>query len=111
VAVLNHKNELLNFMAKTTKTLLVISIATLVLGLVFVTGIVNVQETVALYVVLPLGAVFLGLFLIFNMLEKESALYDEEHKLHPAPIKAAPALIQQRDDRSLPGHGQAHAKH
>ena len=109
--MLNHKNKLLDFMAKTTKNLLVISIATLVLGLIFVTGIVNVQGTVALYVVLPLGAVFLGLFLIFRMLEKESALYDEEHQMHPASIKAAPALIQQRDDRSIPGHTQVHAKH
>jgi hypothetical protein len=30
---------------------------------------------------LPVGAVFLGLFLIFKLLEKESALFDEEHHL------------------------------
>jgi hypothetical protein len=32
------------------------------------------------YTVLPLGAVFFGLFLIAKVLEKETQVYDEEHK-------------------------------
>jgi hypothetical protein len=71
-------------MTSTTKTLLTLSIASLIIGLMFVTGIVNVQNTAAWYVSLPLGAVSFGLFLIFRMLEKETALYDDEHQLHPA---------------------------
>lgn len=77
-------------MAKTTKALLTISIASLVVGLAFVTGIVNVQNTVALYVVLPLGAVFFGLFLVFRIFENEALLYDQEQQAHPAlRVKAA----------------------
>ncbi len=56
----------------TTKLLLVISLAGLVIGL-----------TTNLFwgIGLPLGAVFFGLFLIFKLLEKESAQFDEEHHL------------------------------
>jgi hypothetical protein len=73
-------------MTKTTKNLLILSIVCLALGLVFVTGIINVQNVVALYVALPAGAIFFGLFLIFRMLEKEALLYDEEHALTNAPV-------------------------
>jgi hypothetical protein len=79
------------------KKLLILSIAALVIGLAFVTGIVNAQNMVGLYVVLPLGAVFLGLFLLFQSLEKESALYDEEQHAHPAFRKAAVAVAKDRD--------------
>jgi hypothetical protein len=67
-------------MTKTTKNLLILSIVCLVLGLAFVTGIINVQNVVALYVALPAGAIFFGLFMIFRMLEKEALMFDEEHK-------------------------------
>ena len=30
---------------------------------------------------MPVGAIFLGLFMIFNMLGKESTLFDEEQRL------------------------------
>jgi hypothetical protein len=66
------------------KKLLIIAIVSLVAGLIFVTGIVNAQNMVGLYVVLPLGAVFLGLFLVFKSFEKEASLYDEEQQAHPA---------------------------
>jgi hypothetical protein len=66
------------------KKLLILSVVGLVIGLAFVTGIVNAQSMVDLYVVLPLGAVFLGLFLVFQSFEKESSLYDEEQRAHPA---------------------------
>ena len=71
-------------MTKTTTNLFCLAVACLILGLAFVTGIINAQNMVALYVTLPLGAVFFGLFLIFRMLEKEASLYDDEHEVHTA---------------------------
>jgi len=65
-------------MARTTKTLLLVSVLALGVGLACITGLVNVENRVAWYVVLPLGAVFLGLFLISMMLEKESAHFDQD---------------------------------
>jgi hypothetical protein len=67
-----------------TKKLLIGSVVTIGIGLAFVTNLINVQNTVALYVVLPLGAVFLGLYLIFRALEKETALYNQEQQGHPS---------------------------
>ena len=79
-------------MTKTTTNLLSASIACIIIGLAFVTGIVNVESTVALYVALPLGAVFFGLFLISRMLEKEVVQYDEEQQTHQTTAKSiAPA--------------------
>lgn len=71
-------------MAKTSNQLLILSIVALTAGLAFVTGIINVQSAVVFYVALPLGAIFLGLFLIFRMFEKEASLYDQEQHTHPA---------------------------
>jgi hypothetical protein len=68
-------------MSKTTKTLLVLAVIGLMSGFVFVTGIVNVGGAVAWYMTLPMGAIFLGLFLISKLLEKEVALYDAEQTL------------------------------
>ena len=65
-------------MSKATKTLLVLSVTCLALGLIFVTGLVNVQDAVALYVALPAGAIFFGLFLISKLLDSETAAYDAE---------------------------------
>jgi len=70
---INHR------MTKMTKALLISSILCLVAGLILNSGLVNVGEAVALYVVLPLGATFFGLFLIAKVLSKESAGYDQEH--------------------------------
>jgi hypothetical protein len=85
------------------KKLLVLSIVATVIGLAFVTNLINVQNTVALYVALPLGAVFLGLFLMFRSFEKEMALYDKEQQGHPA-YKAA------KKDRECECAGVAHGK-
>jgi hypothetical protein len=68
-------------MSKTTKTLLALAVIGLMSGFVFVTGIVNVGGAVAWYMTLPMGAIFLGLFLISKLLEKEFALYDAEQAL------------------------------
>ncbi len=63
-----------------TKTLLILSITLLGVGLVLVSGLVNVRNVVAVYIALPTGAVLLGLFLVFKLLEKEMASYDEEQR-------------------------------
>jgi|SoiMethySBSTD1v2_1073268.scaffolds.fasta_scaffold2232142_1 hypothetical protein len=68
-------------MSKMTKVLLVLSLSCLTAGLVFVTGIVSVGEAVALYVTLPAGAIFFGLFLISLSLQAQSALFDEEQRM------------------------------
>ena len=67
-------------MSKITKTLLTLSVTGLVFGTAFVTGLLGMENVVALYVVLPLGAVFFGLFLISLMLEKEDALFDKDQR-------------------------------
>jgi hypothetical protein len=67
-------------MTKMTKTLLAISLFCLVGGFPFATGLVDAQNVVALYAVLPTGAVFLGLFLICLLLEKEIAQYDADQR-------------------------------
>jgi hypothetical protein len=84
-------------MSKATKTLLVLSVIGLVSGMVLVSGVVNVGEAVAWYMTLPMGAIFLGLFLISKLLEKEVALHDAEQALTlasaqkvegPTPVKS-----------------------
>jgi len=87
--------------------LLIIAVASIVSGLAFVTGIVNVQNTVTLYVALPLGAVFLGLFLIFRIFEKEAALYDEEQHAH----SVFPAAAEKHSDCSKHAHGKSVTAH
>ena len=78
-----------------TKVLLVLSLSCLAAGLVFVTGLINVGEVVALYAVLPTGAILFGLFLISVSLQKESASFDEEHRLAAVAINSAtPAAIK-----------------
>jgi hypothetical protein len=76
-------------MSKMTKVLLVLSVSCLAAGLVFVTGLVNVGEVVALYACLPAGAVFFELFLISLSLQAESALFDEEQRTAAAVIGSA----------------------
>lgn len=93
------------------KKLLMIAVASLVIGLAFVTGIVNIQNTVAFYVALPLGAVFLGLSFIFRALEKEVALYDEEQHANPAFRKAAAAAGAKHSDRAEHAHGKSAPAH
>jgi len=54
-----------------------------------VTGLVNVQGAVWLYVALPAGAICMGLFLISLMLEKETGFDQEQHALLAAAESAA----------------------
>ena len=95
-------NDLENKYSFMAKKLLIIAVVALVAGLVFVTGIVNAQNMVGLYVVFPLGAVFLGLFLVFKSFEKEVALYDEEQLAHPA--LRAEAVVAKKSDCGCPAH-------
>ena len=69
-------------MSKITKTLLVLSLVGLLSGLLFVSGGFNSGGLVALHIVLPMGAIFFGLFLLSKVLEKETALYDQEQRAH-----------------------------
>ena len=76
-------------MTKATKILLGLSIVGLATGLIFVTGLVNVGNMVALYVALPVGAIFFGLFLISKLLEKDTALFDNEQRTLAAAAQLA----------------------
>ena len=46
----------------------------------FAIGFSNLQPTTFFYLGLPLGAIFFGLFMITQLLEKESALLDEQNR-------------------------------
>ena len=76
-------------MTKTTKILLAISLTGFVFG---ATGILWGFG-------MPVGAIFFGLFLISKLLEKEAALFDEEHKLRIAAAEV-PASIQRLSSRA-----------
>ena len=80
----------------TTKFLLSISLTGWVVG--FTT---NVLWGIGL----PVGAVFFGLFLIFKLLEKESALFDEEHHLRME------LAAQNSTDNPSPGTVRASSTH
>jgi TRAP-type C4-dicarboxylate transport system permease small subunit len=67
-------------MTKITKSLLALAVLGLSAGGLFNSGIIDVQNASAFYVALPAGAIFLGLFFISKMLEKESAAYDQEQR-------------------------------
>ena len=69
----------------TRKALLSVAVATLILGLAL--NAVGSLPWDALYTILPLGTVFFGLFLIANMLEKETQAYDLEQKHHAGAAK------------------------
>lgn len=81
-------------MTKTAKVLLGLAIACLVLGGLINIGWINPGKLEALYVLLPVGAVFLGLFLIVLVLQRESMVHQEDkHLSEPAnegPAKTLP---------------------
>lgn len=43
-------------------------------------GLSDARQNIFFYLGLPIGAILLGLFLIAQVLEKESALYDEQNR-------------------------------
>jgi len=87
-----------------SKKLFILSLVAIVAGLAFVMNIINVENIVALYVALPLGAIFLGLALVFRSFEKEMAVYDEEQQRHAAPQAKV-------CDCSKEGHGKHAVAH
>src|SRR5215831_13651256 len=78
-------------MTKMTKTLLVLAAVNLVAGLIFAANLIDVHNASVLYITLPAGAIFFGLFLISRLLEKEIAFYDEEHQHIPAAARGLQA--------------------
>lgn len=66
-------------MSKLTKFYLALSVVCLVAGLLCVTRVINVGSSASLYIVLPAGAVFFGLFLTCLVMEKDTALFDQDH--------------------------------
>jgi len=93
-----------------TKKLFILSVTSLALGLAFVTDVVNVQNAVALYVALPAGAIFLGLFMVFKSLEKEASLHDAEQAVRPG-IETDVERTQHGAGRSREGHGKPIVAH
>ena len=71
-------------MNKLTKLCLAVAVIGLVSGMLISTGVIKVGDAVGWYLALPTGAIFLGLFLICLMLEKETARFDAEHRAHHA---------------------------
>ncbi len=78
-------------MTKTTKILLAISLTA------FAVGFTNILWGVGT----PLGAVFLGLFLISKLLEKETTLFDEEQRLRITLAERNTASISIRADAGV----------
>jgi hypothetical protein len=66
-------------MAALKKLLLALTIVLLVAGLLISTGLINVGNETGWFVVLPAGAIFLGLFLIVRVFEKDTVQFDAEH--------------------------------
>jgi hypothetical protein len=63
-------------------------------------GLSNARQNTFFYLGLPVGAILFGLFLIFQVLEKESALYDEQNRAaelarNPGKIRQQPSSIRQ----------------
>ncbi len=50
---------------------------------------------------LPIGAILFGLFMIFNMLEKESALFDEEQRSRSALAEKMNQSQNQKSENSV----------
>ena len=70
-------------MTKTTKILLAVSLISFAMSL---TGVLW-----GLF--LPVGAIFFGLFMVFNVLAKEMAVFDEEQRLRFAQAEKNSARI------------------
>ena len=73
-------------MTKTTKILLAISLTAFAVGFTNIIGGIGT----------PLGAVFLGLFLLSKILAKETALFDEEQRLRIAAAERHTASVSRR---------------
>jgi hypothetical protein len=73
----------------------------------FAFGFSNARPNIFFYLGLPLGAILFSLFLIFQLMEKESALYDEQHRA-PEPVRqAAPSPISRSKKDTNPASYRA----
>ena len=97
-------------MSTITKALLFLAIANLIAGLAFVTGVVSAHDISALYVTLPAGAIFSGLFLLAHMLQKETERYNEEQKaiLSRTATSVPSRSVTEPHPIGRPAHGHAH---
>jgi hypothetical protein len=67
-------------MTPLARKLLIGSLALMIVGLLFLVGILPAGgRAVGLLVLFPVGAVFFGLFLIIRVLGNEARHYDQEH--------------------------------
>lgn len=71
-------------MSKLTKLCLLTAVGCLVFGLLITFNIFKPGEHAGWYVVLPLGAISLGLGLIIHMLEREVGKFDQEQQMRLA---------------------------
>ncbi|HKI68607.1 MAG TPA: hypothetical protein VKA67_03400 [Verrucomicrobiae bacterium] len=72
-------------MKKFTKVLLALTVMCFALGVLVTVGVIDASHSVDLGLLLPAGAVFLGLFLIWRVFEKEIAAFDAENGGHQTP--------------------------
>jgi hypothetical protein len=73
-------------MPQMIKAILVASLVLLGVGAAFNTGLLDTHDVDALYTILPLGAVLLGLYLVLKVMEKESAgSVPEDQAIQPKP--------------------------
>ncbi|MBE0543807.1 MAG: hypothetical protein IH623_20880 [Verrucomicrobia bacterium] len=91
-------------MSKLTKLCLVTAVACLVLGVLITFGVLKPGEHAGWYIVLPLGAIFLGLGLITHMLEREVGRFDQEQRTRLARDGARDPMpgnsVKRKADRS-----------
>jgi len=70
----------------------------------FAIGASELGDNIFFYMGRPVGAIFFVLFMIFQFLQKETALYNEQHEMQPAPVKAAtarPSALQPRRPKQI----------
>lgn len=79
-------------MTRTTKILLAISLTA------FVSGFADILWGLGR----PVGAIFFGLFMISKLLEKETALYDQEQRLRLVEATQASKRVEAVKTPSLP---------
>ena len=95
-------------MKKITKVLLALTVVLLGVGLLFLTGIVNVSEMSELYVLFPIGASLYGLFLISLVFEKRFAAGAAEEEAQTQRDRVSAAGEKGRNGRKEIPHFPAH---
>lgn len=73
----SDSNNITHFMSTISKTFLILSISGIAVGSIIAFGNINTNN-VGLLMAMPLGAIAIGGFLIFRMMEKEMNRFDRE---------------------------------